>query len=226
MTEPRTQEQRDRRWKQAHTAIADAVYDTYGQQDTDRSQRIADTAMDALGDLAAEILTDGTMMRALTIKDGVATLELEPATDILKIFVASMRGVLDGYGAENYLETEMQAPSVSMDLRDGDNPMDSYTVTIQRRTRPTPHEFRQLAERRIAAALAECDAIENENHGQHDEDADGMREAIRRLRPLLDPEATAGRTFRGRGRRSTPRPDATASAPDASTATQRPWPSA
>lgn len=182
-------EQREHRRKQAHTAIADAVYSTYGQENRNRSLAIADIAIDALGDLAAEILTDGTMMRALTIKDGVATLELDPATEILKIFVASMRGVLDGYGAENYLETEMQAPSVSMDLRDGDNPMDSYTVTIQRRTRPTPHEFRQLAERRITAALAECDAIETENHGQHDEDADGMRDAIRRIRPLLDPEA-------------------------------------
>jgi len=108
---------------------------------------LGDIAMDALGDMAAEILTDGTMLRSLTIQDGVATLDLEPATDILKIFVASMRGVLDGYGAENYVETEMTAPSVSMDLRDGDNPTDSYTVTIQRRTKPTPHDFRQRAER-------------------------------------------------------------------------------
>ncbi len=113
----------------------------------------SDIAMDALGDTAAEILGDGTMLRALTIKDGVATLDLEPATEILKIFVASMRGVLDGYGAENYVEMEMEAPSVSMDLRDASNPVDSYTVTIQRRTKPTPHAFRKRAEAERADAL-------------------------------------------------------------------------
>lgn len=192
MTIELTDAQRARRWKQARNAIAEAMYDTYGQQDTDRSQRIADLAMDALADVAAEILTDGTMMRGLNIQDGVATLELEPAREILLTLVASMRTMLDSHGAQNYLETEVTAPSVALDLRDGQNPQDAYTVTIQRRQRPTPHEFRQLAERRIAAALAECDAIENENRGQHDEDADGMREAIRRLRPLLDPEATSG----------------------------------
>jgi hypothetical protein len=147
MTAQITPDQRAARLHKAHRAIADAVYDTYGQHDRDRSNRIADAALDALGDLAAEILVDGTMLRSLTIRDGVATLDLEPATEILKIFVASMRGVLDGYGAENYVEMEMQAPSVAMDLRDGDNPMDSYTVTIQRRTRPTPHDFRQRAEK-------------------------------------------------------------------------------
>jgi len=157
-----TQAQRDRRWKQARDAIAHGMYDTYGQHDTDRSQRIADTAMNSLGDLAAEILADGTMLRALTVKDGEVCLELEPATEILELFVASMRGVLDGYGAENYLETEMQAPSISMDLRDGDNPVDSYTVTIQRRTRPTPHEFRLSAEKRVAELEEELRQLRGE----------------------------------------------------------------
>lgn len=145
-----TDEQRYQRRKQAAHAITNALRQSHHEWHRlgDGDWRLlGDIAVDALGDLAAEILTDGTMLRSLTIKDGVATLDLEPATEILKIFVASMRGVLDGYGAENYVETEMQAPSVSMDLRDGDNPMDSYTVTIQRRTNPTPHEFRQRAEK-------------------------------------------------------------------------------
>jgi cell division septum initiation protein DivIVA len=173
-----------RRKKAAQTitrALQQAHHEWHRLNDGDW-RLIGDIAVDALGDLAAEILTDGTMLRSLTIENGVATLSLEPATEILKIFVASMRGVLDGYGAENYLETEMQAPSISMDLRDGDNPMDSYTVTIQRRTRPTPHEFRQKAEARVAAVLAECDALEAEVYGQHDEDDDGIREAVRRIR--------------------------------------------
>ena len=242
MSSELTQAQRDRRWKQAHTAITNALAASWAEwRRTGRKpdfSKAADHAMDGLGDLAAEILGDGTMLRSLTIRDGVATLDLEPATEILKIFVAGMRGVLDGYGAENYVETEMTAPSVSMDVASGENPMDSYTVTIQRRTRPTPHEFRLKAEAqhadlaeisrsalevlddlmrdhpdpgsnaygvtyllrqhlyteaepqqrlpeadiRLAAVLAECDAMEAEVYGQHDEDDDGIREAVQRIR--------------------------------------------
>jgi hypothetical protein len=169
VTDTLTAAQRERRHKQAHTAISNALAASWTEwRRTGRKPDFtaaADYAMYGLGDLAAEILTDGTMLRSLDIKDGVATLSLEPATDILKIFVASMRGVLDGYGAENYLETEMQAPSVSMDLRDGNNPMDSYTVTIQRRQRPTPHEFRQKAEARIAELEKELRQLRGETDG-------------------------------------------------------------
>jgi hypothetical protein len=151
-----TDEQRyDRRLKAARAitaALRESHHEWHRLNDGDW-RLLGDIAMDALGDQAAEILTDGTMLRALTVRDGVATLDLEPATEILKIFVASMRGVLDGYGAENYVETEMTAPSVSMDVASGENPMDSYTVTIQRRTSPTPHQFRQRAERQRDGAL-------------------------------------------------------------------------
>lgn len=34
----------------------------------------------------------------------------------------------------------------------------------------------------LVRVLAECDRIEREVHGQHDEDDDGMREAVRRIR--------------------------------------------
>ncbi|MFJ4473300.1 hypothetical protein ACIP2X_38200 [Streptomyces sp. NPDC089424] len=154
MTDSLTQEQRDRRWTQAHTAIQNALAATW--TDWRRTGRrpdftkAAEHAMNGLGDLAAQILADGTMLKALTVKDGELCLDLEPATDLLKAFVAGMRGILHGYGAENYVETEMQAPAISMDLRDSDTPYDSYTVTIQRRERPTPHEFRQKAEARVA----------------------------------------------------------------------------
>lgn len=149
-TQPLTEAERERRRRQAHTTITNALAATWphwrrvGRRPDFTAA--ADYALDGLGELGAEILADGTMLRSLDVKDGVATLDLEPATEILKIFVASMRGILDGHGADNYLEAEMSAPSVIMDLRDGDNPMDSYTVTVQRRTRPTPHEFRQRAE--------------------------------------------------------------------------------
>ncbi|MFC9891504.1 hypothetical protein [Streptomyces pilosus] len=156
MTTELTQDQRDRRWKQAHTAIRNALIASW--PDWRRTGRrpnftlAADNAMDGLGDLAAEILADGTMLKALDIRDGVVTLETEPAREILLTLVAAMRTMLDSYGAQNYLETEIvtNEPSVALDLQDGQNPADSYTVTIQRRQRPTPHEFRQQAEARVA----------------------------------------------------------------------------
>lgn len=161
MTETLTQEQRDRRWKQAHTAIQNALAASWTEWRRIGRRpdftKAADHAMDGLGDLAAEILADGTLMRALTVKDGEVCLELEPATDMLKLFVATMRGVLHGYGAENYVETEMQAPAISMDLRDSDTPYDSYTVTVQRREGTTPHQFRQQAEARVAELEAELE---------------------------------------------------------------------
>ena len=191
-----TQEQRDRRWKQAHTAIRNALIASW--PDWRRTGRkpdftlAADNAMDALADLAAEILADGTMLKALTIKDGVVTVELDEARWYLELYVASMRAVLDDAGAENYAEIYYEtAPSVSMDLRDGSNPSDSYTLTLQRRTKPTPHEFRLQAEARVAAVLAECDALEAEVYGQHDEDDDGIREAVRRIRAAAQEAADA-----------------------------------
>ena len=156
-TEPLTQEQRDRRWKQAHTAIQNALAASWTEwRRTGRRPdftKAADHAMDGLGDLAAEILADGTMMKALTVKDGEICLDLDPATEMLKLWVASMRGVLRGHGAENYVEHEMHAPAVSMDLRDSDTPHDSYTVTVQRRERPTPHQFRLRAEENLLTVM-------------------------------------------------------------------------
>ncbi|MFF8910573.1 hypothetical protein [Streptomyces olivaceoviridis] len=169
MTETLTQEQRDRRWKQARTSIQNALAASWTEwRRTGRRPdftKAADYAMDGLGDLAAEILADGTMLKALTIEDGVATIETEPARELLLVLVATMRQMLDSYDAENYLETEITAPSVSLDLRDGRNPQDSYTVTIQRRTRPTPHEFRQRAETRVAELEEELRRLRGETDG-------------------------------------------------------------
>jgi hypothetical protein len=168
VTDTLTQEQRDRRWKQAHTAITNALAASWPEwRRTGRRPNFslaADNVMDSLGDLAAEILADGTMLKALTVKDGEVCLDLEPATEMLKVFVASMRGILHGYGAENYVETEMQAPAISMDLRDSDTPYDSYTVTIQRRERPTPHEFRVRAEERVAELERQLAQAQAEAH--------------------------------------------------------------
>ncbi|MDX3839851.1 hypothetical protein [Streptomyces europaeiscabiei] len=154
MTAELTEQQRyDRRLKAARaiTAALKQTHHEWHRLNDGDWRLLGDIAMDALGDMAAEILTDGTLLKGLDIRDGVVTLETEPAREILLTLVASMRGMLDGYGAENYLETEItdadKKRKVELDLQDGQNPADSYTVTIQRRYRPTPHEFRQRAEK-------------------------------------------------------------------------------
>ncbi|MEW2415331.1 hypothetical protein AB0953_16670 [Streptomyces sp. NPDC046866] len=189
LTEPQRAARRKRARDVIETALADTLTCWDGATPPTPAD-LADAALDGMGDLAAEILTDGTMMRSLEIRDGVATLSLEPATEILKVFVASMRGVLDGYGAENYVETEMTAPSISLDLRDGANPVDAYTVTIQRRTRPTPHEFRRRAEQQLADVLRIVASwYEDVNDGHGLDASDLVNELDRAGYPLPDDKA-------------------------------------
>ncbi|MGW1219495.1 hypothetical protein ACWD6O_34495 [Streptomyces californicus] len=142
-----TEEQRDARRTRARNLIEERLTDTWpAWRRPGRKPNLplaADIALDALGDLAAEILVDGTMMRALTIRDGVATLELAEATEMVRIFAAGMRGALDG--ATNYVEMEMTDGSTG----------EGFTVTVRRRERPTPHELRQQAEARVERLTAE-----------------------------------------------------------------------
>ncbi|MFD9781999.1 hypothetical protein ACFWZS_31395 [[Kitasatospora] papulosa] len=142
-----TDEQREARRTQARDLVEARLTETWpAWRRLGRKPNLAlaaDVALDSLGDLAAEILVDGTMMRALTIRDGVATLELAEATEMVRIFTAGMRGVLDGHGASNYVEMEMT---------DGQTGQ-GYTVTVQRRERPTPHQIRQQAEARADEVL-------------------------------------------------------------------------
>ncbi|MGW2845386.1 hypothetical protein [Streptomyces sp. NPDC001274] len=146
-----TEEQREARRTRARNLIEDRLDETWpAWRRPGRKPNLplaANIALDALGDLAAEILVDGTMMRSLTIKDGVATLELAEATEMVRIFAAGMRGCLDGHGASNYVEMEMT---------DGETGQ-GYTVTVRRRERPTPHEFRQQAEARANGLAAELE---------------------------------------------------------------------
>ncbi|KQX27507.1 hypothetical protein ASD97_24715 [Streptomyces sp. Root63] len=142
-----TEEQREERRTRARDLIEERLTETWpAWRRPGRKPNLplaADIALDALGDLAAELLVDGTMMRALTIRDGVATLELAEATEMVRIFAAGMRGVLDG--ATNYVEMEMTDGSTG----------EGFTVTVRRRERPTPHELRQQAEARVEELTAE-----------------------------------------------------------------------
>jgi len=109
-----------------------------------------------LEEKAAAFVDATTMFRGLTIRDGQAHLEIEPAREMILIWCASVRAMLDEHQAQNYteLELEMPANSVSLDIQDGQNPTDSYTLTLQRRYGKTPHQLREQAERERDEARA------------------------------------------------------------------------
>jgi hypothetical protein len=152
----------------------------------DEAEGLRKAVNDVLGQAAAQQWIqkqiDETGIRAMDFRNG-AEMELEPARELVACWVAAARAMLGD--APNYSETK-----VSMDVKVAESP-ELYTLVVQRHAPGalTPHEARQRAEARLAAVLAECDAIDTELHGQHDEDDDGMREAIRRIRA----RAEAGR---------------------------------
>lgn len=116
-----------------------------------------------------------TGIRSMDFRNGMH-MELEPARELLAHQVAAARAMLGD--APNYTETKLE-----WDVKVAESP-EMYTIVIQRHALGalTPHEARQKAEARVAAVLAECDALEAEVYGQHDEDDDGIREAVRRIR--------------------------------------------
>ncbi|MFJ9771172.1 hypothetical protein ACIRVF_08005 [Kitasatospora sp. NPDC101157] len=135
--------------------VADAVMAVI-QPELDRR----DVEIDRLTTEIAEGIANQTMLKGLNVQDGRVCLEIEPAREMLLILVASMREMLDDAGAENYLTTEATfPPAVSLDLQDGQHPEDSYTLTVQRRHRPTAHDFRRRAEAERDEARAEIDRL-------------------------------------------------------------------
>lgn len=164
MTDLMPEHVRAERRDQAHQAITEALRRTWPEWRTrlraPNFELLAGIALDALGHLAAEILADGTLMKALHVEDGVATLETEPARELLLAMVAAMRSFLDEHDAENYVEAEAHRPSLSIDAQDGQTG-EAYTFTVQRRYRPTPHEFRVRAEAARDEALAGLARVRN-----------------------------------------------------------------
>jgi len=70
-------------------------------------------------------------------------------------------------------------------VREQEDAHRAHRVAMGETVKPRTPSRLERAEARITDALTECDAIEAEQHGQHDEDADGMREAVRRIRAAL-----------------------------------------
>lgn len=118
---------------------------------------------------------DETGIKAMDFRNGMS-MEMEPAREMAAHWVGAARAMLGD--APNYSETP-----ITMDVKVAESP-ETFAFTLQRVGKVTPHQARQQDEARVAAVLTECDAIEAEVHGQHDEDDDGMREAVRRIRSV------------------------------------------
>lgn len=113
----------------------------------------------ALANKAGTELLNRTLLKSARTVDGHFEVELEPARELLMLWCAAVRRMLDG--AENYGECEVSTKppteAVAMDIQDGRHNTDSYTLTLQRRFRPTPHEMRERMERERDEARADRD---------------------------------------------------------------------
>ena len=104
--------------------------------------------------LAAKLIAD-TGIRAMDIRNG-ASLDLEPSREAVALWVGVARGMLAG--APNYSETLAgfddglaDPPGTEMTVGLAGDP-ERYVFRLQRAGRLTPHQARQQAEQRAAAA--------------------------------------------------------------------------
>ncbi|KOV07485.1 hypothetical protein [Streptomyces sp. XY533] len=84
-------------------------------------------------------------------------------------------------GSEQAL-TLVQAAQVHAMLRAGDLQQQMLDEFGSAKQLDATLQTLRRVEARLAAVFAECRAIEEETEGQHDEDDDGMREAVARIR--------------------------------------------
>ena len=166
------------------TELADTLYDAlyaitpYAEAHfADENEGLENAVRAVLAEAAAKQWIDKQLaeigLKAMDFRNGMS-MEIEPAREMVAHWVGAARAMLGD--APNYSETPIE-----MEVKVGESP-ERYAFVLQRVGKLTPHQARQRAEARIARILAECDAIEAEAYGQHDEDDDGMREAVRRIR--------------------------------------------
>lgn len=95
----------------------------------------------------ADCVADKVSVSSFNVDDGVATLKLH--TDMALVIGESLRGLLDGANAANYVEMQMHAS-------DGKQ----YIMTLRRGERPTPHELRLKAERERDDARLDAERLQ------------------------------------------------------------------
>lgn len=96
---------------------------------------------EAVGRMAQHYVDD-THLRSMDFRNG-AVMKLKPAQDMAALWVAAAKTMLGD--AENYSETEVGLPSVSMDVKLAGE-FEMFTLTVQRARKITPHEARLRAE--------------------------------------------------------------------------------
>ncbi|MFI1161415.1 hypothetical protein [Streptomyces sioyaensis] len=171
--------------------IADALYDTHGQQNRNRSLAIADTVLAVLDDEAAERWIqqqlDQTGIRSMDFRNGME-MELEPARELLGHWVAAARAMLGD--APNYTETPVaidNSETLSMDVKVAESP-EMYTLTIQRHAPGTltPHQARMKAEGELERLRATIARVEAYAHEMRHKDAMGLLAALDAPRPCVE----------------------------------------
>lgn len=88
---------------------------------------------------------DQTGIKSMDFRNGL-TMELEPAREMVALWVGAARTMLDD--APNYTETPIEKP-IEMEVKVAESP-ERFAFTLQRVGKLTPHEARQKAEARVA----------------------------------------------------------------------------
>lgn len=157
-----------------HYAPTQDAYDAACKALEEQRKR-ADAAEQAAAELEAEGVErmadrfmEQTKIRAMEIRGGM-DLDLEPARELVALWVGAARGMLGD--APNYTETPIEAPTdndpkVSMEVKLAGE-IDRYAFVLQRVGKVTPHQARMQAEERADRA---------------EEEAAQLREEISRLR--------------------------------------------
>lgn len=110
-------------------------------------------------DAAAERLVNETGIRSMQIRNGQLDLDLEPARELVAIWVSAARTMLSD--APNYSETRIDLPptdadpKVSMEVKLAGE-LERYAFTLQRVGALTPHEARVRAEQERDELLQEA----------------------------------------------------------------------
>lgn len=104
----------------------------------------------------ADALVQQTALKGMTVEEGAVVLELGPTRELVIAFVHAAREMLGD--AENYSETRIDFPSVSMEFKAAGE-YERYALVVQRAGKLTPHEARRKAEAERDEALAQVAAV-------------------------------------------------------------------
>jgi hypothetical protein len=164
------------------TALADTLYDALyavtpmaEKYFADEPEGLENAVRSLLSEAAAQQWMqkqlEETGIRSMDFRNGVH-MDISLARDLLAHQVAAARAMLGD--APNYTETK-----VEFDVKVAESP-EIYTIVIQRHAPGalTPHEARQKAEARIAAAQAVLDEYEGTDWS-HTTPATRIREALK-----------------------------------------------